>query len=235
MEENGLGRLIAALVAPRRTFEAVGRRPTWVPPMGALGLAAAVNTLVLTGRTDFAALTREAMERSGQAADPQRVELVAALQRALAPATAIVSVPIALLALALVLWVAFKLVGGELSYRQSLAVVGHGLLPWLPAMLLSLPSLLARPAFGLDDYEGLGLFPSTLPASLGALAPEGVSPGLLSALSSLDLFSLWSLALLALGFSIVARIPALTAAVTVGALWLVYVLGQVGWALVGAG
>lgn len=235
MEESGLGRLVGALVTPRRTFEAVGRRPTWVLPLVALVLAAAVNNVVLAARTDFAALTREAMERSGQDIDAQRVELVAGLQRAVAPVTAVASVPIALLALALVFWVALKLVGGELSYRQSLAVVGHGLLPWLPAMLLSLPSLLARPAFGLADYEDLGFFPATIPSSLAAAAPAGASPGLEAVLASLDLFSLWSLALLGLGFSVAAGVSRLTAGAAVVSLWLVYVLAKVGWTLVGAG
>lgn len=233
VEESGLGRLIGVLVAPRRTFEAVARTPTWAPPLVALLLGTALNSFVLIGRTDFVALTAEAFESSGREADAEQVELVAGLQETLAPVTAVVSVPSALLVLALVFWVSFKLIGGELSYRQSLATVGHGLLPWLPAMLLSLPSLLGRRGFGFADYQQLGFFPATLPSSLTAVAPEGASASLLAVLSSIDLFSLWSMVLLSLGFAVVARVSRATAATTVVALWAVYVLGKLGWTLVG--
>lgn len=233
VEESGFGRLIGVLVAPRRTFEAVAGRPTWAPPLVALLLVTVLNSFVLIGRTDFVAVTAAAIERSGREADAEQVELVASLQESLAPVTAVASVPSTLLVLALVFWVSFKLVGGEISYRQCLAVVGHGLLPWLPAMLLSLPSLLARHAFGFADYQQLGFFPATLPSSLAAVAPEGASAGLLAVLSSIDLFSLWSIVLLSLGFSVVARVSRATAATTVVALWAVYVLGKLGWTLVG--
>jgi hypothetical protein len=100
-------------------------------------------------------------------------------------------------------------------------------------MLLSLPSLLGRRGFGFADYQQLGFFPATLPSSLTAVAPEGASASLLAVLSSIDLFSLWSMVLLSLGFAVVARVSRATAATTVVALWAVYVLGKLGWTLVG--
>ncbi|MEZ5331279.1 MAG: YIP1 family protein [Thermoanaerobaculia bacterium] len=233
MSELGLDRLLDALIRPRRAFEALRATPTWAAAFVALVVMTAVNSGFLVERTDFVEVTREAATQSGREIDPQQIELVAGVQERFGALTSTLSVGVALFAVALVLWVATKMVGGEGSYRQLLAGTLHGLLPWFVAMLLSLPGILRQERFGFADYLGVGFFPATLPTSLAGLAPEGAAPALLTVLSSLDLFSLWSVVLLAVGLAAITRIPVFRAAATVTALWAVYVLGKVGWVLVG--
>lgn len=233
MSELGLDWLVDAVLRPRRAFEALRVTPRWAAAFVALLFMTAVNSRLLIQRTDFVEVTREAAARAGQEIDPQQIELVAGVQERFGAVTSTLSVALSFFVIALVLWVATKIVGGEGSYRQVLSTTLHGLLPWLAAMALSLPLIRRQEHFGFEDYLGVGFFPSTLPTSLAELAPEGAAPALLTVLSSLDLFSLWSVALLSFGLSVVTRTSPVRTTATVVALWAVYVLGKVGWVLVG--
>jgi hypothetical protein len=71
-----------------------------------------------------------------------------------------------------------------------------------------------------------------LPSNLGFLAPEGASAAVLSLLSAFDLFKLWTLVLLVIGFAAVARLKKGTAAAAVVGCWALYVLGKAGWAAI---
>ena len=61
------------------------------------------------------------------------------------------------------------------------------------------------------------------------LAPDGTSPVLLTLLGKIDFFSLWTLALLYIGYRYGARVSPKTSAAVVIGLWLVYVGITVGW------
>lgn len=234
MEESALGRVIGVLVAPRRTFEALARRPTWLAPLLLLVVAVALDNAVIAHKTDFLEIAREARARGGEEADDAQLAAVAALMQQVAVPFAAFTLLVSMFLLALVAWVALQLVGGELSFTQSLGTTMHGMVPWILAMAFSLPDLLARPSFSEADLQRIGfLFPSSLPTSLASLAPAGTGLPVTTLLGSLDLFSLWSIVLLTLGFSVAARVSKTTAAATVLTLWAVYLLGKAGWVLVG--
>ena len=95
------------------------------------------------------------------------------------------------------------------------------------ASVLSLPAILGRAEFHFEDLQT----GSVLPSNLGYLAPEEASPAVLALLSSVDVFSLWTLVLLAIGVATVGRLKRGTAAVgpssSAGSL---YVFGKAGWA-----
>jgi hypothetical protein len=99
--------------------------------------------------------------------------------------------------------VAFNVVGGEVAYPVSLSVTLHGMMPWALVSLLSIPVALGRDSIGYDMLKTGGV----LASNAAALAPEGTGTVLLGLLASLDVFSLWSIALLAVGYSIAAKVP----------------------------
>jgi hypothetical protein len=69
-------------------------------------------------------------------------------------------------------------------------------------------------------------------SNLGAFLPADTAPALLAAASSLDVFALWSLVLLVIGFR---RIPALSRGSATAipiVLWGAWVAAKVGWRLV---
>jgi hypothetical protein len=222
--------VIGALARPGRTFRAIAERPTWVPPLAVLLGCGLVLFFLVAERTDFEEITREALAQQGRQLDEAKVAQIAGLQRGFGWLFQLVATPLLYGGAALVLWVTFKLLGGELDYQQSLGATLHALLPTALASLLSIPAILARRELHLADLQ-TGVF---LPSSLLALAPEDSSEVVRTLLASFDLFSLWAVALLVVGFQLAAKVSRGMALAAVVFLWLVYILGRVGLAAVGA-
>ena len=123
------------------------------------------------------------------------------------------------LASAFMLWLGFKVAGGKPGFVATFAVVAHSLLPDAVKLLASLPALLTRAA-SLSALE----LERLLPSNLGALLAETTKANQLALLSSVDLFALWSLAMLAVGMVHVARVTGLRSTVVVTVLWASFVL-----------
>jgi len=104
----------------------------------------------------------------------------------------------------------------------SLAVTLHGLVPGAVAALLSIPVVLGSETL---EYEAVKSG-SLLASNAAVFAPEDAGPVLTSVLGSLDVFSLWTMALLVIGYRLAAKVTRGTAIGAVVGLWLVYVLGK---------
>ena len=232
MEDSSFGRLIGVLTSPGNTFAAIRERPTWLVAMVLLVLVGVFVGWNLSGKLDFEQITREAMAEQGRQMSEDDLQRVIDIQEKVGPIMMIVAPlllqPVLLLLLAVVFLVVFKLMGGEMSYAQSLGVTVHSMLPRAVLALLALPAIFTRAEIGYDDIRTGGL----LPSNLAAFAPEDAGPALITLLSSIDLFSLWVLALLIIGYSVTARVSKSTATLSVGVLWVLYVLGKVGFGLI---
>jgi hypothetical protein len=140
--------------------------------------------------------------------------------------------PLVYLAVAGILLALLGMLGGELDFRRSLAVTVHGFLPFGLAAVGGLAIAATRQEISMRELEGGTLVPS----HLGFLADAEAGPLLRAALSSADLFSVWCIVLLGLGYSIVARVPRAKAFGAVGAVWALGVAVKLGLAaLRGAG
>ncbi len=227
MEQSEFGRLPGVLVAPGRTFKAIAERPTWIVALVALVAVSLLATVVITPRLDMEKIVREQIAQSGRqvSADivDRQIEFAQKFRWVLA-GIGLVAQPVVYLLVALVFWVLFRLLGSELDFKRSFSVVVHGYLPAVVSGLLSLPVILSQPTL---DYERVrsGSF---LYSNPGAFLGPGTSKALMSLLSSLDVFSLWSVVLLAIGYRVVGRVSRAAAIGGVVALWAVYVLGKVG-------
>jgi hypothetical protein len=154
----------------------------------------------------------------------ERAEKTQPVQRALAPLFVVVM----FLILAVVFWVAFKLLGSEMDFRSSLSTVLYAMVPAFGiASLLGIGIILGRQSITPEEMMGGG---GLVLSNAAAFAPEDASPAVESILGSLDVFSFWSLILLTIGYSIVARVSTKAAGITVVVLWLLYVLGKAGLA-----
>jgi hypothetical protein len=229
MHDSSFGRLLGVLVAPGKTFRSIAERPTWVVPLLlllALGTAAAY---MMQQRVDQEELVRHQVSQFGMEdiSDDQVQQMVERNEK-MGPVTLLVGpimTAVIFFIVALVFWVAFKMLGSEMDYRSSLATSVHGLLPSAISLLLTLLILLGRNAVTPEEVMSGGI----LTSSAAALAPDA-SPVVRSLLGSLDVFSIWSLILLVIGYRVVAKVSTKAAAITVIVLWLVYVLGKAGFA-----
>jgi hypothetical protein len=99
-------------------------------------------------------------------------------------------------------------------------------MPLCVAALLSIPLLLASGSVSNEDVMSGNI----LMSNLGFLAGEDASPAWVAFLSSLDFFSLWSLILLWIGYRRTTLLPAPSVAISVVAMWGLWILSRVGMA-----
>jgi Yip1 domain len=232
---NSWARLVGALTSPGATFRSIAARPTWIVALAVFVLVSIASTAVLLPRIDREQMRRQMRERIEEQAGGKADENALAQAERIGigcVAASGVGGPIVICLLLAALFLAFNLVGGDIGFRTSLAVTVHALMPITLLSLLSIPVILGRGSLDMAELQqGRGL----LPSNLAALAPEDAGPRLLALLASFDLFTLWTIVLLVLGYSIAARVSRGMAAGVIVGLWLLWVAIKVGLAALGGG
>jgi hypothetical protein len=214
---------VAVLTTPRRGLDlAVTRRRSLV----AILIATAASLLfaaIAVPRLDFEKAASKRLETGPEAAEMTPFQREEAVEQARKVGSIAVyagsafSPALSVLVAAFFLWLGFKVAGTSPPFKGTLAVAAHGLLPTLLAPILMLPAIFMKAPI---DPEALTRL---LPSSLAAFLPEQASPVALAAAASFDLFSFWSLALVAMGMArLSGASPRRATAVTV-VLWLAFV------------
>jgi hypothetical protein len=207
--------LVGALVAPRAAFEAIARRPTWLL---ALCLLAALGAAVIWASYSKVEASgfRTYLEDMGRSLpDSVSDEQILGWTRVTSVVGAALFAPLTYLAVAGIFLGLLRMAGGELDFRKSLAVTVHGFLPFAVAAVVGLVMATFRTEITMQEIESGALVPS----HLGFLAGPGVGAVTRALLTSVDLFSAWCIALLGLGYAIVARVPKGKAFGVVAAVW----------------
>ena len=225
--DSDFARLPGAIFSPVRTFESIARRPSWLLPLVLwVGCSLALSA-VLIPRIDYEKLIRARIEKSGRNVPEEQIQTIVERQKRIGPVIGYAIAGLAPLAVAfgvaVVLWGAFRAFGWDLSYPQALGTTTHAYLPSILGSLLLIPLIVRQDQV---DPAGLG---DLLRSNLGFLVERDQKVPH-SLLSSVDLFSFWTLALLVLGFAASARIPKKRAAAVILVLWGVFVLARAGLA-----
>lgn len=225
---ESLKRLVSVLWAPAETFRKIGERPTWAVALVVFLALGGVLGYLAVQRIDAdaqRALMEEAFEQRmglrGEALEEQ-VDQAMMWNERIAPWTPLFGIAFAVLAYsitALLFWVAFRLGGGEIGFPQSFSTTLHGFVPPALQALIAIPVVLGQESVDPEAAQR-GQF---LASNLSFLAPEDASSVVVSLLGSLDLFTIWSVVLLVIGYSVVARVSKGVAAGIVGAAWLVWI------------
>lgn len=201
---------------------AAEQRQYWVPLLLATA-AALLFSIVGVPRIDFERAAADAIDRSEGAAQmtPHDREVKIDQARKVAAlasyAGAAFGTGLSALLGALVVWLAFKVVGSNPGFPQTFTVMCWALLPGAIESLLSIPALLMRKTIPVEQLAAI------FPANLGTLLPVGSDGPLAHLLGAVDLFSLWALWLVAVGMAGVAKVSGRRALVTMIVLWLAYV------------
>jgi len=209
--------LVAALTAPGRGLAAAAARQRLLTAVLVATLASLLVALVTVPRTDFTRDVAAGLGPEAATMTPHQLEEAEALAAKVGAVAGYAGAgfgpALAMLGTGLACWLAFKVAGTRPGFKATLAVSAHALLPLFLARLLTLPAVLTQAPLGAGELPGL------LPSSLAALLPAGASPLAQAAASSLDLFTLWALALLVLGMARVAGASRLRAGLVVAVLW----------------
>ncbi|HVG07619.1 MAG TPA: YIP1 family protein [Thermoanaerobaculia bacterium] len=230
MKDSSWGRLIGALVAPGETFRSIAERPTWLPPLLILALLGGAVGLVLQMRTDPEEMVRGQLEMVKVDMPQEQVDKMIEDAENRTTGTKIglaamgaLGQPVMYAVVAVLLWIGFRMFGSDMDYLRSLATTAHAYLPLAVGMLINLPLMFTRETLTFEEAAGGGV----LVSSLRALAPEDASPVTEVLLGSFDLFTIWTLVLLTIGYRAVAKVSTAVASGIVILLWLVYVVGKV--------
>lgn len=211
-------RALDTFVSPGELFAGFGERPPWVGPL-LVATVLTVAAFALIPEEVFLAQVREQLQgapRGGRAPDP---ETVVGFARVAAVASAALSPWITALVVAGLLTLIFRvLMGGTATFRQHLGVAAHASL--IPALgtLLTLPIWIATR--DLQTRLSFALLTPFLESDSFAFR----------LLQGLEVFTLWWLAVLALGAAVLNRGVGWAKAAAV--LFAVYVVIVAGFALI---
>jgi hypothetical protein len=221
---------------PKKTFEDLGRSGSWLGIFVILSVLAMSMSYVTNLKIDRETRIRQGLEMSPIKLSEAQKE--AAITGALSNPPGVMErfgflfAPISILImnalLAAIFLLMFVILGAGINYKKSLIITFWAMAPpSIVMMALSIVMLFVK------DPEKLEIDPSLNVASnLGILISDHkAQPVLASLMSSLDLFSIWSIILLSLGFSAISngKMNTKKAATGVLILWALWVGCKAGW------
>ena len=195
-----VGRIVGVLFSPKATFEDIVRKPSWLLPTAILCLMALVVGFGLNQKVNWREVVSQQMEKSEQTAQlseqdkEKRIEAGAKI----APIFSYLGVPVTILLVlvaALVMLGAYNVMAGvNPGYVTALGIVSHAYVPLVIANILFLVVLFLKPAGTLDINNPVA-------TNVAALLPEDAPKWLDALCKNLDIFLIWILVLIAMGFT----------------------------------
>lgn len=227
-KKNVFARFAGVLFAPADAFQEIVRKPDILAPLLLMVVISCATTALVVPRLDYESIramqAEKLLERQPgmSQADVDRfgrmAEAGAKVFAWLGPIFTIVFYA----AIAGVLLLAFRLMGGEGNYTQAMSVTIYA---WLPLVLYGIVLTVVVVAHGSFDPITAASLVKSNPAFLVEMREQ---PALYYFLSALDLFSIWTLILFTFGFSAMSRLSKGMSAAIVIVLWAVYVLVRTG-------
>jgi hypothetical protein len=195
------GRIFGVFFSPKATFEDIVRKPSWLLPviiLALLGLAVAIG---LNQKMNWREFMSQQIEKSPSASTmsaEQKEQRIEAGAKFAPISTYIFGVPaplILVLAVALIMWGAYNVLGGvNVGYKTALSIVSHAYVPVILGNLVFLLVLFLK-APGTIDLE------NPVATNVAAFFPEDTGKWLEALGKNLDVFTLWVVALIAIGFA----------------------------------
>jgi hypothetical protein len=229
--KSGFDRVVDVLFAPAATFRDIARRPDFLVPLAVILIVSIVAAVIIAPRVDFASTMREQMTQANKNMSEEDIDRVVRFSSAFARAMLYVSPLLNLIIFAIiagVLLLAFRLFGGEGTYKQAYSVTAYSWMPLVISSIIGIVILLMRGEVGADELNNL------VKSNLGFFVDMKANPTAFAILSSFDLFTIWSLSLFIIGFSVISRLSRGRSAAIVVTLWLVMIVVKVAFAALGA-
>lgn len=233
-KQNVFERIAGVLFAPAETFQDIVRRPDILGPLLFILIIGYISTAVIIPKIDFTSMMEQQAAQMRKQNPNMSDEQAAQMERITSASVKVMSwvLPVLMVAwyaiVAGVLLLAFRLLGGEGNFAQAFSVT---LYAWMPMVLLGILSTIIVLARGTFDPVTAATLVKSNPAFLVDMKEQ---PLLFSLLSSLDLFTIWMIALLIIGFAAMAKVSKAKAAAIVISLWMALIVVKLGFAAIGA-
>lgn len=226
-------RLAGVFFSPGKAFADIARRPRWWIPIILSAILSTIYLNAFTQRVGWESVIRPAIERSPNTQNmtpQQREQLIrttAGFYKYIGFATPVLGLFYAFIIAVILMFLFDTLMSAGVGLNRMMGIVAYGFLPLMVQTILSMVVMY------LKDPEEFNL-QNPLMFNVGAyLSPE--SPAALRALgSSIDVFSLWVIVLLAIGVSAAARKISVGKAFTaIASAWALFVCAKIAFAAAG--
>jgi len=228
------GRVVGVFFSPKATFEDVVRKPGWVLPIVLLTIFSIGVSFSINQRINWREFMSQQIEKSPQAAQlsaeqkEQRIEGGAKFSPPFTYAIGALGPILGALIIGLVMWGAYNLLGGaNTNFGTAFAVTSHAFLTGLVSSVLFILILYLKP-YGTVDLE------NPVAANVAAFLPDDAAKWLFALCKSIDVFTIWTLILLAIGFAATnpKKLRGNKAFTIAFSVWAAYVVCRVGWAFI---
>jgi hypothetical protein len=233
-KKNVFERIAGVLFAPAETFQDIARRPDILGPLLLILVVGYICTAFVMPKLDMAAINAQQAEQMRKRNPNMGEEQLAQMERITAASTKIFGwlgpvLGVAWYAiLAGILLLAFRLFGGEGTYKQAFSTT---LYAWIPLVLFSVIVSIVVTARGTFDPMMAATLVKSNPAFLVDMKEQ---PLLFSLLSNFDVFTIWTIFLLIVGFSTLSKTSRAKAATIVLSLWAAMIVVKLGLAALAA-
>ena len=229
-----VGRLFGVLFSPGKTFEDIVRKPGWIVPLVVLVVLSLGASIVFVQRVDWRDVISQQIDKSPQAAQltaeqkEQRVEMGSKVAPIVGYVGGAVFPACILVLTALVMWGAYSLLGGvNAGFGTSFSIAAHAFMTAIVSTPIFLLIILLKPRDAIDIENPVA-------TNVAAFLPGEIPKWLFTLGKQIDVFTIWTLILIGIGFAAVNR-KKLSAGKSVGialSVWLVYVVIRTGIAFV---
>lgn len=221
-------RIVGVFFSPSETFASIARRPDIGVPLTILLLCSVLIGAIIGLKVDFAAAALENMPPNASAAQMEQGAKMAGTIGRISSFVSPVFVIIGLVIIAGVLLLAFRIMGGEGNFQQAFSVVTYASMPSVVKSLIMGIVILARGGVPGTEMETLVL------SNPAFLVEQKAHPVLFSALTSLDVFTIWYVILLVIGFAAISRFSKAKSATIIVSLWAIAVAIKLAFVSFGA-
>ncbi|OLB36338.1 MAG: hypothetical protein AUH11_11400 [Acidobacteria bacterium 13_2_20CM_57_17] len=228
------GRIVGIFFSPGKTFEDIVRKPGWVLPLVLTTILSIGVSFAINQRINWREFMSQQIEKNPRAAQmsaeqkQQQIEGGAKFSPPFTYAIGLLGPILAVLVIGLVMWGAYSLLGGaSTNFTTAFSITSHAFLTGLVSSPLFILVLYLKP-YGTADLE------NPVAANLAALLPDESAKWLVALCKSFDLFTFWTLILLAIGFAAVnpKKLKGAKSFTIAFSVWVVYVVCRVGWAFI---
>ena len=226
-----VSRILNVFVSPKDAFRDIIERPRWYIPLILISILSLVLIYCIGQRIGWEHIVRQSIEQSSRASQlsPEQKEqqiamgakigsVIGYVQGAIGPwlGAAVISL--------VLMFVANAMLGTQLKFGQTMGITSYSFLTGLVTIPLTILVMYLK---NVDDFD----IRNPLMFNAGAFLNSETTPKWLTALAgSFDLFTFWTIALLAVGFSCAGRKISFSKALTAVLIpWAVWVILKTGW------
>jgi hypothetical protein len=228
------GRVLGVLFSPGKTFEDIVKKPSWMLPIVLTTILSIAVSFSIDQRINWREFMSQQIEKNPRAAQmsaeqkQQQIEGGAKFSPAFTYGIGLLGPILGALVVSLVMWGAYSLLGGaSTNFGTAFSITSHAFLTGLISSPLFILILYLKP-YGTADLE------NPIAANLAAFLPDDSAKWLVALCKSFDIFTFWTLVLLAIGFAAVnpKKLKGSKTYTIAFGVWAAFVACRVGWAFI---